>query len=368
MRKDISLHATLNDCERLTGVEDLLRFGDWLAQRGFRMLVYPQPSQEVTLSGADIASYFAQTGPNGVHDWLQKRRDKYPFSYGRPLLAPGMEELLWHFGVEYDSRVNRMAVGLGGLVDFEFRDQRAWAEPYAQRLDELVRSLAPEIQPALVSVDELSSCHWLKDVLKRQLKHINWVNIFGSPYVAKYGRAFLLGLPGYRTEEWADGSIYYQLSPTFVLDDLKAARALRKQVVDYCAQAGLKVTCRAPYQLPRAQPTRQAPAQQPEEAEEPIPDISVQIYMQEILGTTLLLDDGTRVKPVAVPWEALTPVQVEIALTAIKAVAIDEIRQHQDQRIRFEFNELPEALDALMADLVGRDNPDFEYVQVDMGM
>ena len=118
MRKDISLHATLNDCERLTGVEDLLRFGDWLAQRGFRMLVYPQPSQEVTLSGADIASYFAQTGPNGVHDWLQKRRDKYPFSYGRPLLAPGMEELLWHFGVEYDSRVNRMAVGLGGLVDF----------------------------------------------------------------------------------------------------------------------------------------------------------------------------------------------------------------------------------------------------------
>jgi hypothetical protein len=25
-------------------------------------------------------------------------------------------------------------------------------------------------------------------------------------------------------------------------------------------------------------------------------------------------------------------------------------------------------LDALMADLVGRDNPDFEYVQVDMGM
>ena len=365
MRKDISLHATLDDCERLTGVEDLLRFGDWLAQQSFRMLVYPQPSQEVTLSGADIASYFAQTGPNGVHDWLQKRRDKYPFSYSRPLLAPGMEELLWHFGVEYDSRVNRMAVGLGGLVDLEFRDQRAWAEPYAQRLDELVRSLAPEIQPALVSVDELSSCHWLKDVLKRQLKHINWVNIFGPPYVEKYGRAFLLGLPGYRTEEWADGSIYYQLSPTFVLDDLKAARALRKQVVGYCAQAGLKVICRAPYQLPRARPTPQPPA---EPAEEPVPDESVRAYMQEILGTTLLVKDGTRVKPIPVPWDVLTPTQEQIALDMIKAAAVHEIRQHRDQRIRFEFDELPEALDALMADLVGRDNPDFEYVQVDMGM
>ena len=121
------------------------------------------------------------------------------------------------------------------------------------------------------------------DVYKRQ------------PYVEKYGRAFLLGLPGYRTEEWADGSIYYQLSPTFVLDDLKAARALRKQVVGYCAQAGLKVICRAPYQLPRARPTPQPPA------EEPVPDESVRAYMQEILGTTLLVKDGTRVKPIPVP-------------------------------------------------------------------
>jgi hypothetical protein len=56
-----------------------------------------------------------------------------------------------------------------------------------------------------------------------------------------------------------------------------------------------------------------------------------------------------------------------MALDAIKAAAIAEIRQHRDKRIRFEFNALPDELDQLMAALVGRDNPDFEYVQVDMG-
>ena len=89
--------------------------------------------------------------------------------------------------------------------------------------------------------------------------------------------------------------------------------------------------------------------------------------MQEILGTTLLLDDGTRVKPVAVPWEALTPVQVEIALTAIKAVAIDEICQHRDQRIRFEFNEVAGGVGCADGGSGGRDNPDFEYVQSEDG-
>ncbi len=330
------------------------------------MIVFPTLGDErIVLKESEIGSYLMQT-------WAKEIRakadgfGKYPIPFVRQLLAQGLEQFQWQFSTAYTD--DHIDVILGGLVDFEFRDQREWLEPFAQRLRELAIELYPKTRSHLVSVDERGQWLDVSEVARRKLKHINWVNIFGPSYVAKFGHAFLLGLPGYRTEEWPDGSIYHQLSPTFVTDDPKAAKALQKQVVDYCAQAGLKVTCKAPYQLPRAQPTRQAPAQQPEEAEEPIPDISVQIYMQEILGTTLLLDDGTRVKPVAVPWEALTPVQVEIALTAIKAVAIDEIRQHRDQRIRFEFNELPEALDALMADLVGRDNPDFEYVQVDMGM
>ena len=66
-----------------------MRFGDWLAQRVFRMLVYPQPSQEVTLSGADIASYFARKLGPMVTIGSKNEGNKYLFGYGRPLLAPG---------------------------------------------------------------------------------------------------------------------------------------------------------------------------------------------------------------------------------------------------------------------------------------
>lgn len=359
MRQHIMLDVTFEDCERIADLNDLRKLGSLLADNGFQMVVYPEPQQGVTLADAEIGEYLVETWPETVRSWLQKSGSRYPVSYGRNLLALGMEDLQWSLLLAYNSKAARTAVHIGGLVDFVFRDQRSRVEPYARRLHELAWALTPDLGPALTSVDERDNLLALDDVLKRKLKHINWVNIFGPPYVQKYGREFLLGLPGHHTEEWPDGSIYYQLSPTFVVPDLKAARTLRREVVEYCAQAGLKVTCKAPYQLVKVAPA-------PPEEEEPIPDESVQVYMQEMLRTTLVLKDGTRVKPVSVPWEVLTPVQQQIALDAIKTAAIAEIREHRDKRIRFEFNTIPDELDQMLVELAGWDNPGFEWEEVDM--
>lgn len=362
MRRHIMLDVTFEDCERVTGMEGLRHLGDLLTKHGLRMVVYPQPSPSVILRDAEIGDYLVETWPDDMQSWLQASGGRYEtFAYGRKLLVSGMEELQSSMSLGYNSKVARMGVHIGGLVDFEFRDQRAWVEPYTRRLHELIWAMTPELRPALASVDETDSLHALGDVLKRKLKYINWVNIFGPPYVEKYGREFLLGLPGHWAREWADGSIYHQLSPTFLTDDPKAARALRHQVVDYCARRGLKVVCKAPYHLAGV-----LPALQPAVEEGPIPDESVLVYMQEILRTTLLLKDGTRVKPVSVPWEVLTPAQQQIALDAIRVAAIAEIREHRNRRIRFEFNVISEELDQMLADLAGRDNPGFEWVQVEM--
>ena len=367
MQRQIMLDAAFEDCGQLTCTEDLRHFGDLLAKHGLRMIVYPTSSEGVILGDAEIGNYLVETWPNEMRSWLQASGGRYhTFPYGRKLLVPEIEELQSSMSLEYNSKVERLGVHIGGLVDFEFRDQRAWVEPYAARLHGLAFALTSDLQPALTSVDKTGCLHALDDVIKRKLKYINWVNIFGPAYVAKYGREFLLGLPGYRIEEWPDGSIYYQLSPTFVAHDLKAARALRREVVEYCAQAGLKVTCKAPYQLPHVVPAWQMQPQPPDEGE-PIPNESVRVYMQEMLQTTLLLKDGTRVKVVSVPWDVLTPVQQRIALDVIEATAIAEIREHRDKRIRFEFNVIPDELDQMMADLAGRGNPDFEWVVVDMG-
>ena len=372
MRRHIILDVTFEDCERVTGVEDLRHLGGLLAQHGLRLVAaYLLSSPDVapldakydyrTLTdGAAIGDHLAQTWPDTVYSWLQASGDKYPAVYGRKLLVSGMGELQSSMSLGYNSKVARMGVHIGGLVDFEFRDQRAWVEPYARRLHELASALTPELRPALASVDETDSLHALGDVLKRKLKYINWVNVFGPPYVQKYGREFLLGLPGHKVEELPDGSIYHQLSPTLLTEDPKSAKALRQQVVDYCAQARLKVTCKAPYHLAGISPSPQLPK------EDAIPDEAVRAYMQEILGTTLVLTDGTRVKPIPVAWRLLTPAQEQMALEMIKAAAVAEIRQHRDRRIRFEFNALPDALDQMMTDLVGRDNPDFEWMQVNM--
>lgn len=359
MRRNIILDVVLSDCQRLTDPANLRHLGNLLAQHGFQMAVYPIPGGEgVVLKGTEIGDYLVQTWPKEVQERSPVWGDM-PIPYGRTLLAIGMEELQWSLSLGF--KAGHMRAMIGGLVDFEFRDQRAWVEPFARRLLELAQSLYPELQSAITVICETGTAPSFEDVLQRKLKHINWVNIFGPPYVEKYGRDFLLGLPGYRTEAWADGSIYHQLSPTFLTDDPKAARALRQQVVDYCAQHGLKVVCKAPYHLAGVSLTPP-----PATEEEPIPDESVRVYMQEILRTTLLLKDGTRVKPVPVPWEALTSAQRQIALDAIKAAAIAEIRQHRDKRIRFEFNAIPDELDELLADLAGRDNPGFEWVEVDM--
>jgi hypothetical protein len=56
-----------------------------------------------------------------------------------------------------------------------------------------------------------------------------------------------------------------------------------------------------------------------------------------------------------------------MALEAIKQAAIAEIRRPGRQRIRFEFNAIPDELDQLLADLAGRDNPDFAWAEVTMG-
>jgi len=350
------LDVTFDDCQRLADPIDLQHFGDLLAQHGFQMFVYPIPGAEgVLLKGSEIGDYLVRTWPEDVRKRSAIWGDT-PIPYGRSLLAIGMEELQWGCDLVY--KAGRTGVFIGGLVDFEFQDQRAWVEPFAQRLLELARSLYPELQPALAAVYESNTAPSFEDVLKRKLKYINWVNIFGPPYVEKYGKEFLLDLPGYKTEELSDGGIFHQLTATFLTDDPQAAEALRQEVIAYCAQAGLKVTCKAPYYLPGVTPP--APTTPQVSGEE------LRAYLKQMLGVTLLLGDGTRVKPIYIEWDTLTYPQRQVALDAIKAAAIAEIRQHRDKPIRFEFNALPDDLDQMMADLVGRDNPDFEYLQVEI--
>ena len=251
-------------------------------------------------------------------------------------------------------------IGIGGLVDFEFKDQRPELEPYAQSLLKLANTLYPILAPSFGWVDESEATgRYIKEAVKTQLKVIGWANFFGPSFVETYGRDFLLGLPGWKVEELADGGVFHQLSPAITADDPKSALELRRRVEKYCADRGLKVRCRGPYYIPGGQTGESG-------KEGYGSDEEFKLYLETILGTTLTLDDGTRVKPIYIQWQALTLTQRELALGCIRAAAISEVREHRDVPIRFEFNELPDDLAQAMRDVVGEDNPDFVFVQTNM--
>lgn len=281
------------------------------------------------------------------------------WSVGFPIIIEDKRDLIAHFSFDYISAQQNLLY-IGGVADFEFKDQRHYVEPFAQQLKDLTPALYPLVQPIFGWLDESRSNATLtKEVFKLKLRTISWVNFFGPPYVEKYGQDFLLGLPGYKAELLPDGGVFHQLSPTFVARSEQEAQALRRQVIAYCARHGLKVTCRAPYVIPGLTPTA--------EPEALLSDAEVRDYLQKALATTLVLDDGTRVKPIYILWDELTPHQRQMALEAIKQAAIAEIKRPGRRRIRFEFNEIPDELDQMLAELVGRDNLDFEWVQVEMG-
>jgi hypothetical protein len=69
-----------------------------------------------------------------------------------------------------------------------------------------------------------------KDIKAVKLKTIFWANFFGEPYVEKYGEAFLLGAPGWKTRELADETVEYIITPNL----LEAPdTSLEKQIVQY---------------------------------------------------------------------------------------------------------------------------------------
>lgn len=331
-----------------------------------------------TNSAADIVALMEETARHGIAFWTAREDRRIPHEEWLTVVQSWMQEDMrplakWrvsfqirfdelphvspYFDIsQFDKDTNQF--GIGELL---VEDQYHLIEPLMQYLLELGRAFYPIVRPMLGYVNEAFVNPTLsKDVLELRLKHISWVNFFSPAYVEKYGQDFLQGLPGYKTELLADGGVFHQLTPTFVAPSEQAAQALRRQVITYCAEHGLKVTCRAPYYISGASPV---PHPEPPES---ATDAEVQSFLDQILATTFVLNDGTRVKPIYIPWDELTPRQRAMALEAVKEAAIAEIRRPGRKRIRFEFDQIPDDLDRMLADLAGRDNPDFEWVEVEM--
>ena len=254
---------------------------------------------------------------------------------------------------------------VGGLLEGV---HRAEVEPFAQRLLALGQECYPLAQPASGYINKA----WTKEPMDNEVKRaklvsLGWANWFGPRYVARYGRDLLLGIPGYKTTRLDDGGVFHQLTPTFLVDDTKAAAALKRAVRAHFRHAGLKVTCQAPY------------VEQRIFGPPPPPPLSVAAARAEygsldkfragvaaLLATTLVTQSGWRVKVLPLAWGRLPATYRKVALTVLREAALAEVTAYPQAEIRFEFSELSAELVALMRDLQRQYGwPGFEQVDMD---
>ncbi len=87
--------------------------------------------------------------------------------------------------------------------------------PFLHAIADIVLDLVPRTRPALAWCGEspMPQNLALRVARRRELWFVNWINVYGPPYVEAYGRDFLLGAPGHLKRELPDGSILYQVTP-----------------------------------------------------------------------------------------------------------------------------------------------------------
>ncbi|MCS7352293.1 MAG: hypothetical protein RMM10_12370 [Anaerolineae bacterium] len=325
-------------------VEDVLPWMEALAARGAEFWTADEKRPVPRAEWADL-----------VRTWMQKQWG-IPARWSVPLglRFEDLPEVFFRFSIDqFNDKENQ--VYLGTLLDFEFRDDRHLVEPVGRRLVELSLLLYPLLQPQRGDIE-----HWTPlgpgVVRRRRLKHISWVNIFGPGYVAEYGREFLRGLPGYRTEELGDGGVFHQLTPMLAARTEAEARGVRKAVISYCRRHGYRVTCWAPYGIPGL--TEMGVG------EGKMGDAELVAYLERLFGVTLVLKDGTRVKYLHLPWGELGARQRRLVVRWLRRAVEGEVKRGLRGRLRLEFSELPGEVARMLAEAFGEGNLAVEWAEV----
>ena len=117
-----------------------------------------------------------------------------------------------------------------GDIDFEEKHKNDLS---ATSLFSLVEKLIPKYSFKYGFFD-ISGDDYIseKAIAATRLKNVFWANFYGRPYVEKYGKEFLLGAPGWKKRELADGTIEYILTESLFT---RPDPTLEKEIKEYFA-------------------------------------------------------------------------------------------------------------------------------------
>jgi hypothetical protein len=250
-RLDFQIRLELFNCRTLPGLEGILEIVRQLPELGFSPAIH-SGGRDVPLPLADVENRVIQS--MRVHpDWSSKELSRSrPYALGPlPLVAQNLDELI--AGAEFCLVTPEyLRLKIGGLVDFEFKDQTALVVPFAEMLRETALKLWAILTPDYGYVDQAENANVKSDRHVMRLAFpqvVGWINMFGMAYVRKYGRDLLEGLPGYTVQSDAVRGIIHQLTPSILKQTPSEGPTLRMVVEAYLKQHSISARCRAPYQL-----------------------------------------------------------------------------------------------------------------------
>lgn len=192
---------------------------------------------------AEVENYLSQKQPSKLFD-----HEIMDFS--------GYPKCTWNtYGIGTFSRYpkNLNLLSIHGLIDDNSDNLKELVEIYAGELLKYSQLLYPLLKPAIGRIDKLGVAHNFapSDGKAGRIRSIGWINYFGLPVIEKFGRDFLLNLPGYRCEELPDGSIFHQMTESFFADKAISVKDLREAVNSHFKANGYKfIECKAPYRRP----------------------------------------------------------------------------------------------------------------------
>lgn len=121
-----------------------------------------------------------------------------------------------------------------------YRDEdNIYIEEIAKTVLRLGKAFYDYLQPSYGWLDDSDNKINEQESIQRgkKLSTISWANFWGADYVEKFGKIFLLNSPGWKTEELADGGIFYQVAESFK-DPISLD--LKNEISSYFAPAGVK--------------------------------------------------------------------------------------------------------------------------------
>ena len=240
--KNLQIYMTFRQCH-IHNSDEFLTLARVVAGAGFvitKSLTNPMPVSDEDLPALIDQKRIVQEGSGRkLIDWMVMLS-------GTPNVRQPCDSTITF--QQFPAGTNQLT--LGGLLEYELQTDGEIVNEYAQEILRLSLLMYPSSTPELGWVDEVNANYAsANDSRRLKVTSISWANFFGPAARAKYGDAFIQGLPGYRLEKLPNGGFFHQLTENFVAYDSSSGTKIREHVVAYCVSKGLKVTCRVPYRL-----------------------------------------------------------------------------------------------------------------------